>query len=131
MYVHTLQDDIDLIYDGIELLVHVRYHCFIFETDATGLSVGLLTHFMTLFKQISETLPNKDKSEKESHDSATISFSSLFECSDGFVYHTADATSEDKSVQAVSLYPASGKGTVVHFQNYLAIAEALESYNNI
>jgi hypothetical protein len=91
---------------------------------------GLPTHSTTFFKQISESLPNNKESKIESNDCATIRFNSLFEYPDGFLYCTADVT-EDKSVQAVCLHPSSGKGTVIHFQNYVAIAEAIESYTNI
>ena len=126
----TLHDGIDLIYDGVELKVNVRYRCFLFQSDATGLPVGLPTHFTTLFKRICETLPTDNESEDENHDCITIRIGSLFEYLDGFVYRIT-GVAEDKSVDAVCLYPASRKGTVVHFRNYLAIAEAIESYNNI
>jgi hypothetical protein len=47
----------------------------------------------------------------------------------GFIYLIANMT-EDKSVQAVCLYPKSEKGTVIHFRKYVAIAKAIVSYNN-
>jgi hypothetical protein len=120
----TLLDGIDLLYDGVNLKVNVRYRCFLFESDATGLPVGLPTHFTTLFQRICESLPTDNESRDENHDCITIQIGSLFEYSDGLVYPIT-GVADDKSVDAVCLYPVSRKGTVVHFQNYLAISEAI------
>jgi hypothetical protein len=80
-HMRRLRNGIDLIYDGVELLVHVRYSCFLLESDATlGLPVGAC---LSGFLKVSQTR------EKENHDCVTIRIGSLFEYSEGFVCHCA------------------------------------------
>ena len=122
--IRTLRNGIDFIYDGVKVEIVVRYSHYLFQANVTtGLPEDFPPHFQSLFRRpVSEVV-----------DWLTIHIGSLFEHSHAVysVKAVIQVGANSHLVEATCLYPLAEKGTVVQFDDYASIIEAINLYNDL